>query len=100
MRSGNKFNDRSADMAEQQPRDLNTDRNNSRTSTEEAKHRAESTLGRNESTSVRHGGAGKMGMDRATADEQRRRASVSSQDREQRDGPNEEGDLEKSSGHP
>jgi hypothetical protein len=39
-------------------------------------------------------------MDRATADEQRRRTSVSSQDSEQRDGPNEEGDLEKSSGHP
>ena len=87
-------------MADQQSRDVNADRNSSRTSTEEAKHRAESTCGRSESTSVRHGGAGKMGMDRATADEQRRRAASSPQDREQRDGPNEEGDLEKSSGHP
>jgi hypothetical protein len=100
MRSSNKFNGRSVHMAGQQPQDVSTDRNSSHTSTEEAKHRAESTHGRDQSTSVRHGGAGKMGMDRATADEQRRRASASSQDLEQRDGPNEEGDLEKSSGHP
>ena len=89
-------------MADQRAPDLNADRNSSRISTEEAKRRAESNRGSSDdsASTVRHGGAVKMGMDRATADEQRRRTSVSSQDSEQRDGPNEEGDLEKSSGHP
>jgi hypothetical protein len=89
-------------MADQRASDVNTDRNSSRISTEDAKRRAEANRSSSDesASTVRHGGAGKMGMDRATADEQRRQKSVNSQESEQRDGPNEEGDLEKSSGHP
>ena len=89
-------------MADRQAPDINIDRNSPRISTEEARRRAEAKDGSSDNPvgTARHGGAGKMGMDRTTADEQHRRTSLGSQDSEQSDGPNEEGDLEKSSGHP
>jgi hypothetical protein len=82
--------------------DINSDRDSSLVSTEEAKRRSESQgrpQGESESD-IRHGGAGKMGMDRTTAEEQRNRATGEAKNRDQSQWPNDDGDLEKSSGHP
>ena len=87
-------------MADARTPDVNTDRNSVRTSTEDAKHRAESqrTSQDQSASGPRHGGAGKMGMDRPTEDQQRAQGKGDAKDREK--WPDEDGDLEKSSGHP
>ena len=87
-------------MADARTPDVNADRNSVRISTEDAKHRAESQRSSRDqpASGARHGGAGKMGMDRPTEDQQSAQVKGDAKDRE--NWPDEDGDLEKSSGHP
>ncbi len=87
-------------MADPRVPDINADRNSDPISTEEAKRRAESQARseKESSTAVRHGGAGKMGMDRSTSDVVD--GSDVSKDSERAHWPDEDGNLEESSGHP
>ena len=89
-------------MADRRVPDINADRNSDRISTEEAKRRAEpqARSEKQSSTAVRHGGAGKMGMDRSTSDVADTRGSDVSKESERAHWPDEDGNLEESSGHP
>ncbi|MFL6575196.1 MAG: hypothetical protein ACJ8MR_01150 [Povalibacter sp.] len=89
-------------MADAKTPDINTDRNSARISTEDAKHRAESQRSSQDqhASGPRHGGAGKMGMDQPTEDQSRARVKDDSKNRDQEKWPDEDGNLEQSSGHP
>jgi len=89
-------------MADAKTPDINTDRNSARISTEDGKHRAESQRSSQDQSAngPRHGGAGKMGMDQPTEDQSRARVKDDAKDRDQDKWPDEDGNLEQSSGHP